>query len=107
MILQDLADEQLHATAAIGVRGVDEREAHVDGAAEDLLGIGLVDGAIRLTGEPPRADRELRDDHTRLAEGPFPHLVLLPPGAIARPPPRLTLTEKGAIERPTRFLGRS
>ena len=73
VILQDLADEQLHATAAVRVGGVDEREAHVDRATEHLLGVGLVDRTVRLTREPPRADRELRDDETRLAEGPFPH----------------------------------
>jgi hypothetical protein len=78
MILQYLADEQLHASAAVRIGGVDEREAHVDGTAQHLLGIRLVDGAVGLAAEAPRPDRELRDDQTRLAERPFTHELLLP-----------------------------
>ena len=110
VILQDLADEQLHAPAAVGVGGVDEREAHVDRAAEHLLGVGLVDGAVGLAREPPRADRELRDDETRLAERPFPHAS---PSITTRPlatPRRGTLQSAGTLDvRPgkARFEGRN
>src|SRR6202011_5192430 len=60
VVLLDLRQHLLRAPAAVRVRGVEEREADVDGAANHGLRVGRLDLAVRIAREAPRAERELR-----------------------------------------------
>ena len=49
VLLRELAEQTLHASAAVSVCGVEEVETHVDRTTQHLLCICLFDGAVAVT----------------------------------------------------------
>src|SRR6266850_1601646 len=89
VVLQHLTDDALAVTVAVGERGVEERDALVDGFAQGFATLAVVHATPHLTAESPAPIPDFTDLVARCAERSLFHgdLILGSRAASAAPRP--------------------
>src|SRR5467141_1535797 len=68
VVLQHLTDDALAVSVAVGERGVEERDALVDGFAQRFAALAVVHPAPHFAAESPAAEAYFTDAVTRRAQ---------------------------------------